>query len=94
VLSDIPLSEYESINSLVESRIFLFSQNELDDNYFANYNAQYDKIRKVISVLGILQFGLYVVIAIFLLSISIIIYSIIGNFIYYYKDEIYITRLV
>lgn len=77
VLSDIPLSEYEVINNLVESKIFLFSQNEQDDNYFANYNAQYEKIRSIISVLGILQFGLYVVIAIFLLSISIIIYSII-----------------
>lgn len=31
---------------------------------------------------------------VFLLSIAIIIYSIIGNFIYYYKDEIYITKLV
>lgn len=94
VLSDIPLSEYEIINNLVESKIFLFAQNEQDDNYFANYNAQYDKIQKVISVLGILQFWLYIVIWIFLLSISVIIYSIIGNFIYYYRDEIYITRLV
>ena len=33
-------------------------------------------------------------IALFLLSIWIIIYSIIWNFVYYYRDEIYITRLV
>ena len=30
----------------------------------------------------------------FLFSIWIIIYSIVGNFVYYYRDEIYITRLV
>jgi cell division protein FtsX len=41
-----------------------------------------------------LQLGLYVVILVFLISISIITYSIIWNFIYYYRDEIYITRLV
>jgi cell division protein FtsX len=29
-----------------------------------------------------------------MVSISIIIYSVIWNFIYYYRDEIYITRLV
>jgi cell division protein FtsX len=33
-------------------------------------------------------------IGVFLLSIFIITYSIIWNFIYYFKDEIYITRLV
>ena len=55
-------------------------------------NAQ--KIEQVTNVLYILQWGLYIVILVFLVSISIIIYSIIGNFIYYYIDEIYITRLV
>jgi cell division protein FtsX len=55
---------------------------------------QYKKIEQIIKVLHILQIWLYVIIAIFLVSISVIIYSIISNFIYYYKDEIYITRLV
>jgi cell division protein FtsX len=48
----------------------------------------------VTSILNILQIGLYVIIATFVVSIAIIVYSIIWNFIYYYKDEIYITRLV
>jgi hypothetical protein len=37
---------------------------------------------------------LYVIIAVFVFAIAIITYSIIWNFIYYYKDEIYITKLV
>jgi len=37
---------------------------------------------------------LYIMIILFLLSIWIIIYSIIWNFVFYYRDEIYITRLV
>jgi cell division protein FtsX len=41
-----------------------------------------------------LQNWLYIIIGIFLISISIITYSIISNFIFYYKNEIYITRLV
>jgi cell division protein FtsX len=37
---------------------------------------------------------LWVVILVFVISIAVIIYSVIWNFIYYYRDEIYITKLV
>jgi cell division protein FtsX len=61
---------------------------------FSTYTRQFERIGKVTSVLNILQIGLYIIIATFIVSIAIIVYSIIWNFIYYYKDEIYITRLV
>jgi cell division protein FtsX len=44
--------------------------------------------------LWLLQLWLEIVILIFIVSIAIIIYSVIWNFIYYYRDEIYITKLV
>ncbi len=94
VLSNIWLDQYASLNSIIESKLFLLSQEDADKEYFANYTSQYDKITNIISILNILQLWLYVIITIFLVSISIIIYSVIWNFIYYYKDEIYITRLV
>lgn len=94
VLSNIELDEYVELNSIIENKSFILSKDESDKEYFANYSSQYKKITNIINVLDILQLGLYVIIAIFTVSISIIIYSIIGNFIYYYKDEIYITRLV
>jgi cell division protein FtsX len=60
----------------------------------ATYQSQYERINKVISILQTLGNWIYLIIFVFLVAISIIIYSIIWNFIYYYKDEIYITRLV
>jgi cell division protein FtsX len=48
----------------------------------------------VTNVLGLLQMWLGIVIAVFVASIAIITYSVIWNFIYYYRDEIYITKLV
>jgi cell division protein FtsX len=72
----------------------LAQSQEWDKDFFSSYNAQYNRINSVIGTLQILQVGLYIMIGIFLFSIAIIIYSIIGNFIYYYRDEIYITRLV
>lgn len=94
VLSEIRLDQYEELNRIIENKLYLLSSQESDQEYFANYTSQYKKITNIINVLDILQVWLYVIIWIFVVSISIIIYSVVWNFIYYYKDEIYITRLV
>lgn len=94
VLSNIRLYQYAELNNIVENKLFMLSKDIADQEYFANYTSQYKKIVNIINVLDILQVWLYVIIWIFMVSISIIIYSVIWNFIYYYKDEIYITRLV
>ena len=94
VLSNIKLDQYNELNTVIENKSFLISKEETDKEYFANYSSQFKKITNIINILDILQVGLYVIITIFMISISIIIYSIIWNFIYYYRDEIYITRLV
>jgi len=99
-ISNIALSNYERINSIIEWKMYLFSSNK-DNNLlkesndsFASYKSQYTRIVSVTSILNILQMGLYCIIWIFIFAIAIITYSIIWNFIYYYKDEIYITKLV
>ncbi len=94
VLSNIDLNQYASLNSVIENKMFILSKSDSDKEYFANYSSQYNKITNIINILDILQLWLYVIIAIFVVSISVIIYSVIWNFIYYYRDEIYITRLV
>lgn len=94
VLSNIDLEKFSELNSVIENKLYVLSSEVNDKEHFANYDVQYKKIDKIIWVLRILQVWLYIIIAIFLISISIIVYSIISNFIYYYKDEIYITRLV
>jgi len=94
-LSDIHLDQYESLNYIIENKLFLLSNAKQEDkDHLSNYNSQYERINKVTTTLGALQLWLYVIIWIFIISIFVIIYSIIGNFIYYYRDEIYITRLV
>jgi cell division protein FtsX len=96
LISNIWLNEYVLLNDNIEKKIYMLDNwNKLEQKEnFTDYKAQYKRIIKVIAVLNILRVGLYVIIGIFLLSISVIVYSIIGNFIYYYRDEIYITKLV
>lgn len=94
VLSNISLWDYEELNKIIENKMFVLKTDETDKNHFANYKNQYDNIFKITEFLWILKTWVYAVIFVFFLSIAIIIYSIISNFVYYYKDEIYITKLV
>lgn len=93
---NIGLNEYWALNDVIWRKIYLIDDwSKWDKNQsFSNYKSQYDRIEKVILILNTLRVWLYVIIFIFLLSISIIVYSVIWNFIYYYRDEIYITKLV
>ncbi|MDD4151149.1 MAG: hypothetical protein PHR68_00885 [Candidatus Gracilibacteria bacterium] len=94
-LSNIKLDQYESLDDLIEKRMFVFlEQNKNQKNQVSSYKDQYNNIMKVITTINTLQLGLYFIIAIFLISIFVIVYSIISNFIFYYRDEIYITKLV
>ena len=99
IISDVPLSLYDDLNYVLAWKVYLFWEEESSINWtksndFSSYKSQYERINKVTSVLQSLGLGLYAIILVFFVSIAIIIYSIIWNFIYYYKDEIYITRLV
>jgi len=93
-LSHIKIIEYEWLNEIIEKRSFLLSSTNANSDYISSYKSQYNRIMKVIVILKTLQIGLYFMISLFLLAISIIVYSIIWNFVYHYKDEIYITKLV
>lgn len=93
VLSNIEIEEYWLVNSFIENQIWIFLNNENKD-YFANYKTQYDRIKQVIFILDTLKIWLKVIISTFFISIAIITYSVIWNFVYFYKNEIYITRLV
>ena len=94
ILSNIHLEYYEQVNRLIEPKMFILKKYQDNEDHFSHYSSQYKNIENIIGVLGILSYWLYIIIWVFLLSIFIITYSIIWNFIYYFKDEIYITRLV
>ncbi|MDD5769544.1 MAG: permease-like cell division protein FtsX [Candidatus Gracilibacteria bacterium] len=91
-LSNIKIEEYEKLNYIIESKLYILSDFKTSSIY--DYRTQYLKILKIIGILKTLKLALYIIIGIFLLSIFVITYSIIGNFIYHYRDEISITKLV
>ncbi len=91
-ISNIKISEYEKINYIIESKLWVLTDFKTNSTY--DYRTQYERILKIIWILKTLKLALYIIIWVFLLSIFVITYSIIWNFIYHYRDEIYITKLV
>lgn len=93
-LSNIKIDQYEKLNEIIESKMYLLTEFKSKSSSNVEYRNQYNRILKIISILKTLKVALYIIIFIFLMSIFIITYSIIWNFIYHYRDEIYITKLV
>lgn len=95
-ISNIWIDEYEALNLLIvpKSDILTDFKTDTKNETIYDYKSQYNRILKIIATLQTLKFALYVIIWVFLLSIFVINYSIIWNFIYHYRDEISITKLV
>ncbi len=91
-LSNIKMEEYEKLNIIIQTNYSILSDFKTSSTY--DYKTQYNRIIKIITVLKTLKLALYIIIWVFLLSIFVITYSIIWNFIYHYRNEIYITKLV
>ena len=91
-VSNIQIDQYEALNTVIEWKVFILS--DFSTNSTFDYRSQYERIQKILTILTTLKLSLYIIIGVFLLSIFVITYSIIWNFIYHYRDEIAITRLV
>lgn len=91
-ISNIYIDQYEWLNLIILEKWNILS--DYKSNTVYDYSSQYKRIIKIINTLQTLKYVLYWIIWIFILSIFIINYSIIWNFIYFYKNEISITKLV
>lgn len=95
-ISNVGPNSYEAVNEKVESKMYVLDEDGTESAWDKNttYRNQYQKIQKLTLTIKTLQSWLYAMILVFIVSIFIIIYSVISNFVYYYRDEIHITKLV
>jgi len=89
---NIQLNDYDILNGIIQNKYGMLDESANAQGY--DYLSQYSRIIKVTGILKLLKSALYVIIGVFLLAIFVITYSIIGNFIYHYRNEIHITKLV
>ncbi|EKD29403.1 MAG: Cell division protein [uncultured bacterium (gcode 4)] len=95
VIKNIPLGEYPQIDTIVKRFKGIIQYNEeRSQKSLVDYHSQYERIQGLINILLSIRYGIYGIISLFIFSVFIIIYNSIGNFVFFYRDEIKIIRLV
>ena len=95
IIKNIGLDQYEQIDGVIRShKSAIVYDEQKSKNNIADYRNQYEKIQSLTRVLEGIKIGVYVVIGFFVFTVFLVVYSIIGNFVFYYRDEIKITKLV
>jgi len=95
IISKIDRKQYENVDQTVGKykNIIVFDE-KASKNKLIDYRAQYKKIQSLTGVVNNVIIGVYFIIGFFIFTVFLIVYSIIGNFVFYYRDEIKITKLV
>lgn len=95
IISKINREQYEMVDQTVGKykNIIVFDE-KASKNKLIDYRAQYQKIQSLTDVVNNVIIGVYFIIGFFIFTVFLIVYSIIGNFVFYYRDEIKITKLV
>ncbi|MDD2917180.1 MAG: hypothetical protein PHH70_05025, partial [Candidatus Gracilibacteria bacterium] len=95
VIKNIPLAEYPNIDAVVKRYTGIVQYDEeRSKKSLTDYRAQYERIQGLINILLSVRYGIYGIIGFFIFAVFIIIYNSIGNFVFSYRDEIKIIRLV
>ena len=59
-----------------------------------DYRSQFDRALIVVRLLHLVEYWVYALLALFLFTVAVIIYTVIGNSIFFHKQEIEIIQLV
>ncbi len=95
LVKNISLEYYDRLDETVgRYRGIIIYDEDPTRQSLVDYRAQYEKIRDFIGVVSAVQYAIYAIIGFFLFGIFVIVYTIIGNFVFFYREEIRITRLV
>jgi cell division transport system permease protein len=89
------LTEYQKLPQILEKYqdVLQYDKSRLDKK-IVDFETQYKNISKVVSILQIFQYGIFVLLGLFIFTVFAIVHMIIRNFIYFLQDEVRIIELV
>lgn len=94
-ISQIPIKSYNDVHNYIATFEDILQYNEDDLNKkLLNYEAQYNRVLKIVDLLNLLNKGIYILIGLFIFTASIMIHTVIRNFVFFLQDEVRIIELV
>lgn len=94
-VDNIPLDQYDTFNAIVESeKDILFYDKDAMNRKYLDYQSQFQRVSFVVKFLNIIEYGVYALLSLFVFTVAVIVYTVIGNSIFFHKHEIEIIELV
>lgn len=94
-LSNIELGTYSELDTYISrfQDILQYDQSDMNRK-LVDYKSQYKRIAQVVHILTALQYGVYILLGLFVFTVFIVVHTIIRNFIFFLQDEVRIIELV
>jgi cell division transport system permease protein len=94
-IDNIPLDQYEAFDAIIsEQKEMLFYDKDSMSRKLVDYKSQFNRALIVVGLLKYVEYGVYAFLSLFLFTVAVIIYTVIGNSIFFHKQEIEIIELV
>lgn len=95
-LDNIGLDEYDTLNEVIGRyrNVVVFEGGGTGSRSLVDYRKQYEKIQSLVVFLSSIRFAVYGLIAFFAFSVFLLVYAIIGNFVFFFREELRIAELV
>lgn len=94
-IDNIPLDQYNTFNEILEKEkdIFFYDKDALDRKYL-DYQSQFQRVSIVVKLLSTLEYWVFALLGLFMFTVAVIIYTVIGNSVFFHRQEIEIIELV
>lgn len=94
-MSNIELGTYSELDTYISrfQDILQYDQSDMNRK-LVDYKSQYKRIAQVVHILTALQYGVYILLGLFVFTVFIVVHTIIRNFIFFLQDEVRIIELV
>jgi len=94
-IENIPLDQYDDLNAIIPwyQDIIEYDREKMERKLLS-YQSQYERIASVVSFMQSMQFSILILVLLFCMTVGIIAYLIIGNSIFFHRNEIQIIELV
>lgn len=94
-IDNIPLDRYEAFDAIIsEQKDMLFYDKDSMNRKLVDYKSQFNRALVVVELLHYVEYGVFALLSLFLFTVAVIIYTVIGNSIFFHKQEIEIIELV
>lgn len=94
-IDNIPLDQYEDFDAIIsEQKEILYYDKDSMNKKLLDYKSQFSRALVVVDLLQYVQYWVYALLSLFLFTVAVIIYTVIGNSIFFHRQEIEIIELV